>query len=100
MSSIANIFEQYRYIFFSTLQIKKNQYINVYICSYMMMELIKFKSILVLLRQILLKDAVYSTVLLLLLTPNNQFLIIPDTIYKGGPSLIQNVGPFKIVTYY
>ena len=36
----------------------------------------------------------------ILLTPNNQFLIIPDTIYKGGPSLIQNVGPFKIVTYY
>ena len=89
MSSIANIFEQYRYIFFSTLQMKKkNQYINVYIYMFIYDELIKFKCILVLLRQILLKDAVYSTVLSLIpYTKMGQVLFKMWVLLKLSPTI-------------
>ena len=49
-------------------------------------ELIKFKSILVFFKTNFVERC------------SLQYSIIPDTIYKGGPSLIQNVGAFKIVT--
>ena len=84
MSSIANIFE-YRYIFFSTLKMKKK---SVYKCIFIYDELIKFRSILVLLRQILLKDAVHSTVLSLIpYTKVGQVLFKMWVLLKLSPTM-------------